>query len=301
MAKQSLLEILSPATLSKIENYQIIARIVVDGVISGMHRSVYHGFGSEFLQYRSYSPGDDLKYIDWKAFGRLDRFLTKVFQEETNFNIAIIVDASASMAYQGASSPCSKFRLAMIIAASLAYLASRQGDNVGLLAYSDEIKSFVSPSRREGHLSRIINEISRLVPSGRAAHSSAMKFAAESFRRRGMVVLISDFLETEVDMHAILKDLRTTRNDCIVFQVLDPDEKNFPFKGAVNFIDSENGSEISTAPENVRNDYLASIQTHVAGIRQACLELQSDYISVDSSEDIGHIITGYLERRGGIF
>ncbi len=301
MSRKELVEILSPAALAKIDSYHLIARIVIEGFMSGIHRSVYHGSGSEFLQYRNYTPGDDLKYLDWKAFGRLDRLYAKIFQEETNFNCMIVLDASASMLYSGARSPCSKFRYGAMVAASLAYLASKQGDNVGFCAYGGSISCSV-PARSGGtHLHRIINAISALKPAGRADHFMSLSYVSRMIRRRGLLVVISDFLDIDGEAEELLKKLRISRSDLIVIQVLDRDEIEFPFRGSVRFVDSETGGKILTAPQNVRQEYLAEMDSYVERIRKACLDVQADYLKVNSSGDLGSVLSEYLHRRGNVY
>lgn len=301
MSDKALSEILSPATLAKIDNYHLIAKIVIEGFISGIHRSVYHGIGSEFMQYRNYSPGDDLKYIDWKVLGRLDKFHTKVFQEETNFNCSVILDASSSMAYQGNRSPCSKFRYGAMFGACLAYLAARQGDNIGFFSYGGEIKSFIPPGRKEGHLNRIISEISRIKPHGMANHGAFLPHIAKSVRRKGLIVLISDFLDVGENITSLLKNLRISRNDCIVMQVLDADELDFPFRGSVRFFDSESEEHILTAPDNVRSSYVHAMDDYINRVKKACLDIRADYICADTSKDLGEILSAYLHRRGSVY
>ena len=300
MDKTQLTEILSPSVLAKIDNYHLIARIVVEGFMSGMHRSAYHGFGTEFLQYRNYSPGDDFKNIDWKVLGRLDRIYSKVYREETNFNCTIILDSSASMAYKGSNSPCSKFKYAAMLAASIAYLASKQGDKVGAYAYSGGITAYLPSSNGQGHLNRLITGISALKPTGKALHGKNIGLIAGSIRRRGIIVLLSDFLDTDEDPADLLKTLRASKNDCIIVNTYDRDETSFPFKGPVRFIDSESGESILTDPENVRTEYLSSMEKHLAKIRKACLDSQSDYLRVSSSNDLGIVLSGYLNGRGNV-
>ncbi len=301
MPEKNMLELLSPEILAKIENYHLAARIIVEGFIAGMHRSVYHGFGSEFLQYRNYSTGDDLKYVDWKVFGRLDRFYSKVFQEETNFNCTLVIDSSASMNYQGTSSKFSKFRYAAMLASSIAYLASKQGDNVGLFAYSDIIKNCVPPGNRFGHLHRVITEISKIKPLGKACHASNLNYISGALGKRGLIVLISDFLESVEDIQASMKNLRISRNDCIVIQILDKDELYFRFMGSINFIDSETNEHILTAPENIRKEYIDRLNSHIECLKKACFNAQCDFISVDTSKNPGYILAEYLHRRGNVY
>ena len=297
MPESSLSTLLDPTTLARIDNYSLLARTVVEGFVSGLHRSLYHGFGSEFFQYRNYVPGDDLKYIDWKVFGRQDRFYTKVYQEETNLNCCIVLDASASMDYTGSNAPCSKSRYACMVAACIAYLANRQGDSVGLCAYNDGLLSSVQPGRSKDGLTRVLRELQRLRPSGVADHKRALNFVAENFRRRGIVVLISDLHGAEGDLPRFLKRFRHAHHDSIVLQVLDGEELDFPFSATTRFLDAESKAEIATAPTLVREHYLREMQSFTEGIKDSCLAEQVDYLLMRTDASLGHMLAAYLHRR----
>jgi len=297
MPNTNLAELLSPATLARIDNYSLLARLAVEGFISGLHRSLYHGFGSEFFQYRSYVPGDDLKYVDWKVYGRRDKFYTKVFQEETNMNCCVLIDASASMGYQGRHAACTKLHYGCMIAASLAYLAARQGDNVGLYAYSETLRTSVPPRRRTGGLPRIMTELQRLEASGVADHERALGYVGEQFRRRGLLIHISDMHGLEGTLARHIKRFRFAHHDCIVFQVLDPDELDLPFSRTTRFIDSETSAQIATAPDLIREHYQRSIRSFTADIRDACLSESADYLLARTSDNVGNLLAAYLHRR----
>lgn len=294
---QTIAELLAPETLARIDNYAFLARTAVDGFVSGLHRSLYHGFGSEFFQYRSYVHGDDFKYMDWKVFARRDRFVTKVFQEETNMSCCVLLDASASMDYRGRQAPCGKLRYAAMAGACLAYLASRQGDNIGFYAYSDALLTGISPGHRAGQLQRILLEMTRLRAGGTADHAAAVTHLGENLRRRGVLVWISDFLEAEGQLPALLKQLRFAHQDCVVIQVLDPDEVEFSFEGTLRFVDAENESTILTAPERIRDAYRAQMQAYVGRLREACLAEQVDYLLATTRDNLGHTLAAYLHRR----
>ena len=300
MPDPTLAELLSPATLARIDNYSFIARTAVEGFISGMHRSLYHGFGSEFFQYRSYVPGDDLKYVDWKVLARSDRFYSKVFQEETNMNCCLILDASASMGYQGRRAACTKLRYAAMAAACLAYLAARQGDNVGFYAYNRELVSHVPPGRRTGGLPRILTELQRLQPQGTAAHEPVMSHLAENFRRRGVVVLLSDLHEAENALPALLRRFRFAHHECVVFQILDPDEIDLAFGRTTRFVDSETDAEITTYPPLAKQHYLTAMSAFLDKVRLGCLELEADYLLTSTADNLGNMLAAYLHRRKGL-
>jgi len=207
------------------------------------------------------------------------------------------LDSSASMAYAGDRAPCSKLRYASMVAACLAYLASRQGDNVGFYAYRDELCSAIKPGHRSGHVPRIMTELHRLTASGVAAHERAFQYLAENFRRRGLVVLISDFHEAEDDLRNGLQRFGFDRHECLVLQILDPDELDLPFGNTTRFVDSESREELITYPASVRDQYMQSMNAFLGTIRESCLEMASDYLLVSTADDLGRLLAAYLHRR----
>lgn len=296
----SLNDILSPAALADVDNYQLLAKVVVEGFMAGQHRSLFHGTGSEFVQYRDYSPGDELKYVDWKAFARRDRLYSKVFEEETNMDCTIVLDASASMGYQGTHADCAKIRYAAMIAACVAYLASRQGDNIGFFAYAEELFSFFPPDRPARRLKQIFNSLSGLPARGPAKHKKHLSFIAESMRRRGMLVLISDFLEAEEQIPDLLNAFRFNGKETIVIQVLDPDEVDFPFTGARRFQDSETNARITTSPATVREDYKHAMRASMKTLKDGCHSIQADCLQITTDQSLGTALAAYLHRRGAV-
>ncbi len=290
-------ELLSPETLVRIDNYALLARVVVEGFLSGLHRSLYQGFGSEFFQYRNYVPGDDPKYVDWKVYGRLDRFYTKVFREETNLDCTIVLDASASMGYQGGRSLCSKLRYGAMLAAALAYLARRQGDSIGFCAYAENLTAWIPPARHRDGAQRVFTELQKLRAQGVADHRTVLHHVVETLRRRALVVLISDFHGLEEELGSVLRRVRFAHHDCIAFQILDRDEIDLPFNRTVRFVDSESGPELTTAPDLVRDGYQRLMKGFTDRVRETCLGQQVDYLMVPTSEDVGNLLAAYLHRR----
>jgi len=293
----SIQDLLDPANLSQIANMQLLARTAVEGFLSGMHRSVYHGFGTEFLQYRNYTPGEDLKYLDWKVLARSDRLYTKVYQEETNMNCTVLLDCSGSMDYQGERAPCSKFRYAAMIAACIAYLAGRQGDNVGLFAYSDELLEAVEPGHRSGQLSRVMHALSRLQPQGAAAHQRTLDNLTHPFRHRGIVLLISDMLEAEDELPPLLRNFRFRHCDVIALQVLDPDELDLPQPQVTRYRDLEAGREVVAWPQSVRQDYTTRMNAFLEKLRTGFFANQVDYLKMQTTDSLGLALAQYLSHR----
>ena len=297
--KETLSDILSPSTLSQIASYDLMAKVAVDGFVSGLHRSVSHGSGSEFMQYRNYTQGDELKYVDWKVFGRTDRFYTKVFHEETNMNCTIVLDASASMAYKGQRAICSKFKYGSMVAASLAYMAASQGDNPGFFCYSDMCLSHFAPGNASGHLQRILADLMRIDAVGVGKHEKYLSYLAGSLRRRGMLIMISDFLDPDTDYTALFKKLGFAKHEVIILQVLDKDELDLPFASTSRFHDSETGEEIVTASPAIRDGYMLRVSDHIATFKAACHRSGFEYLFADTTQEIGQVLASYLHHRGG--
>jgi uncharacterized protein (DUF58 family) len=293
-------ELLSPATLARIDNYSLLAKTAVEGFLSGLHRSLSHGTGGEFLQYRNYSPGDDLKYVDWKVYSRQNKFHTKVFQEETNMNLSLVLDASGSLDYHGSRAPCGKWRYAAMVAACLAYMASRQGDNVGLYLYNSGVVQALDPSRSQGQLQRIFSSLTRQRPANPADHERAWNYLTGHFRSRGLVVFLSDFLEAEKTLPALLKRLRFAHHDCLAIQVLDPDELDLPFDRSTEFIDLERGGRIDTYPATVRANYVRAMENFLDELSRSMKRSQVDFLRLVTSETLAHSLATYLHKRDSL-
>lgn len=287
---------IKPEVLARIDNYNLLARNLVEGFISGLHKGLFHGFGTEFVQYRPYNKGDDLKFVDWKAFARSRKLQLKVFREETNCNCYIVLDSSASMAYE-AEGRVSKLKYAKMLAASIAYLVNRQGDNVGFFAYNDKIRTEVRPGHRADQVHRICIELARLKAEHAADHSSALNYLGEHFNRRGIIVMISDFLDPESELVKSLKLFRAAHHDVLLIQVLDDDELNFEFSGNVRFVDSESQDEMVTAPHIVRRQYLEALDAFLTTLDHDAMRNNIDYIRLACSQPLDGALASYLHRR----
>ena len=274
-----------------------MARIAVEGFLTGTHRSVCRGYGGEFLQYRGYMPGDDLKYVDWKLFARQDKICMKVFQEETNMRVAIVMDASASMAYKGDNAVCSKFEYAALIAACLAYLARRQGDQVGLFIYADKMLRKSSSRQNASSLAALLAELSRVRPGGVADHPAAWGQASDYLQGRGMMVLLSDFHGFEDQLAKHLRMLHFGHRDAMLFQVLDHDEIALPFTEALNFADSETNERLPVSPSLVEEEYKKRMERFIESVRSDCLTTQTDYLLADTSASLENALAAFLNHR----
>lgn len=290
-------ELLSPEVLARIVDYSLLSRVAVEGFLSGLHRSVARGYGGEFVQYRGYVPGDDLKYVDWKLYARQRKVYTKVYQEETNMRCALVLDASASMAYQGTRAVCSKFRYGAMLAACLAYLARRQGDQVGLFVYSDRLLTGTGRGQRASRLPQMLAELAKVEVGQRADHAAAMAMAEEFVGKRGLIVLLSDWHDLEEGLARLVRQIRFANRNCMVCQILDVDELDLPFADQRRFVDSESGEEITTLPELVRENYRRRMERFTARQREDCLRNRTDYELAITNQNLGDLLAAYLYRR----
>lgn len=293
-------EYLDPAVLARISDYPLLARTVVEGFLAGLHRSLFHGFGSEFVQYRNYTKGDDLKFVDWKVFARHDRFQTKVFQEETNTNCYLVLEASASLDYQGQRAAVSKLHYAKMIAACLAYLVQRQGDNVGLFAYAENLRQQVPPGHRSDQLHQLLVALQRLETGGSAAHARVLDRLGEQCQRRGLLVYVSDFLDADDTLFAALRRFRLRHHDCLLFQVLDPDEIDLDLEGTTRFIDSESQEEIVTAPELVRQHYREQMQGFLERTDRLARQSDLHLERLVTDQPLAGALAAYLHHRASL-
>ena len=289
--------LLDPAYLKGIEDYSLLARVVVDGAMSGIHRSLRQGRGNEFFQYRPYERGEDMKMVDWKVFAKRDELVSKTFQEDTNFTVYLVVDASASMGYEGKRASCSKLRYAKMLAACFAYLSQRQGDRFGLFAYSDEVQQWIRPRSGSGHLNRLLVSLGSLEAKGRNDHEQAWGKFANSLPGRSMVVFISDFLEAEDTLSERLRFALSSHYECLCLQVLDPEEMDLPDAEAIRFAEMEGDREISSAPPAIREKYLNDMNAFVEDLRGKLASVSAEFETLRSDQELGHALRRFLGLR----
>jgi uncharacterized protein (DUF58 family) len=287
---------LDPATLARLGSLELKARTVVEGFLSGLHRSPFKGFSVEFAEYRQYLPGDDLSTIDWKVYARSDRYYVKKFEEETNLDCHLLLDVSASMGY--ASGGISKLRYGSMLAACLAYLMSRQRDAVALTTFDDEITAMLPPSARPGHLRSLLLTLDSLSLGSRTDVSKPLHLLADGIRKRGLVVLISDLLDEPERVVDGLRHFRFRGSDVVVFHLLDPAELTFPFERAARFRDIELGDELMAVPSVVRQQYLDALNQAVDRYRQDLGAAGIDYQLIDTSIPLDFALMSYLSTRG---
>ncbi len=284
-----------PRVLARMKNLSLRARSVVDGVMVGIHPSRAKGFSSEFEGHREYSPGDEVQHIDWKAYGKFDRYFIKEYREATNLKAYIVLDSSASMAY--ASDGWSKFDYASTLAASLAYLMLKQQDAVGLITFSNRIEKMIPAKATHDHLFAILKELEDRKPEGQTNAASVLQDLAASLKRRGLVVVISDLLDQPEEVAKGLKQLRSRGSDVMVFQVLDRDELKFPFKEPSVFQDMEEDLKLLTDPHVIRKAYLEAIQGLINHYRESCAAYLIDYSLFDTSVGLDRALVKYLSWR----
>lgn len=286
---------LSPATLARLGSLELKARAIVEGFLTGLHRSPFKGFSVEFAEYRQYLPGDDLATLDWKVFARTDRHFIKKFEEETNLDCHLLLDVSASMGY--ASGEVSKLQYGSYLAAALAYLMHRQRDAVGLIAFDDQIRKMRPPSARPGQLSALLVTLDRLQLGARTDVAKPLNDLAEAIHKRGLVVLISDLLDDATRVIEGLRHFRYRGTEVIVFHVLDSAELRFPFERTARFRDVETREEVMAVPDAVRENYLRAVTELQERYRRELRLAGIDYVALDTSEPLDPALMAYLMAR----
>ena len=294
--RPSELRFLDPAVLARLGTLELKARTVVEGFLSGLHRSPFKGFSVEFAEYRQYMPGDDLSSIDWKVYARTDRYYVKKFEEETNLNGYLLLDVSASMGY--GSQGVTKLEYASMLAGSLAFLMQRQRDAVGLTTFDDSILTMLPPSARPSHLRSLLVTLDRLALGKRTDVSKPLHQLAEGIARRGMVILISDLIDEPEHVIEGLRHFRFRGTDVVVFHVMDPWELTFPFTRASRFRDLEGGDELMAVPSVVREQYLAELNGTIDRYKRELGAAGIDYRLLDTSEPLELALMSYLSTRG---
>jgi uncharacterized protein (DUF58 family) len=290
------LRFLDPAVIARLGTLELKARTIVEGFLTGLHRSPFKGFSVEFAEYRQYMPGDDLSSIDWKVYARSDRYYVKKFEEETNLNCYILLDVSASMGYGRAGGP-TKLEYGQMLAASLAYLMNRQRDAVALTAFDDAIVSMLPPSARPGHLRSVLVTLDRLRLGQKTDVSKPLHVLADAMSRRGLVVLISDLLDEPARVVDGLRHFRFRGTDVVVFHVMDPDELTFPFERASKFRDMEMGDELMAVPSVVRSAYLSELHRVLDIYKRELRSMGIDYSLLDTSQPLEFALMSYLSNR----
>ncbi len=282
-----------PVVLARIGNLELVSRGVVDGFINGLHRSPYFGASVDFAEHRGYTPGDDIRRVDWRLFARTDRFYVKEYEADSNANFAVLLDVSRSMGF--ASGGVSKLQYAQLLAGCLTYLVHRQRDRVGLVTFDQDIVEHVPPSAK--HMEVVLHVLDRIVPSRPGSLGPPMKKLAEHFGRRGILVLISDLYEDPDAVFEAISPLRFRGHDLIVFHLLDRAEIEFPYDAASAFEDLETGEQLPVVPESLAPQYREMLRAHVAALQSKFSELRIDYTLVNTSMPLDYALFNYLSAR----
>ncbi|MFQ5706216.1 MAG: DUF58 domain-containing protein [bacterium] len=286
---------LNPETVSKLKSMDLKARLVVEGFITGLHKSPYHGFSVEFAEHRQYMPGDEIKHVDWKVYAKTNRFYVKQFEEETNLKAYILLDVSASMGY--ASNGVSKLEYASYLAGALSYLMIRQRDAVGLVLFDETIRRYLPPRSVTTYLHQILKELDQAESSSKTNISTALHQMADRIKRRGLIIFFSDLFDEPRKVISGLRHFRHKKHEVIVFHILDPLELSFEFESDAVFKDLETGQEVNTQPWHIRHEYQNQMQQFITRYKKVCRENNIDYIRLSTKENYDRALFEYLLKR----
>lgn len=290
---------LPPRVLDQLRNVEMVARGLVEGTLAGLHRSPYTGFSSEFSEYRKYVPGDAMKFLDWHVFAKTDRYYIKQFHEETNTRCYVLLDVSASMALGHGSQR--KFNYACYLAAAFLYLMQRQRDAVGLFTYAEQVRDYFPAKSSSSHLRQLLLHLEGLRPEGRSNAAASLARAAEAIPRRSLVLVFSDFFDPHPEFLHQLEHLRYNRSEVILFQVLDPLEADFPFKGLIEFEDLETGAIMEVESEDYRASYLAELARYSGQLKAACERMNVTLEGLSTATPFERALLAWFYRRERLF
>ncbi len=289
------MELLNAQTLSKLAGVKLRARAVVDGVLSGLHKSPHQGQSVEFAEHKEYAPGDEIRHLDWKAFGKFDKYYIKRFEHETNLHAVLVLDGSASMGYQ--SGALSKLEVAKILCGALAYLLVRQQDAAGLAVVTGEGFKDLPARAAAGHLRLVLDELESVVPWGTTDLFPAADHLAEKISRRSLVAVFSDLFDDRQEALKRILHLRARKNDLAIFQIVDPAELTFPFDDPTLFLSMEDERKIEVNPREIKQSYLEEFGAFLKSVRTTCAEADVDYELVRTDESLDAVLLRFLARR----
>ncbi len=287
---------LQPHVVSKLANMELRARLVVEGFITGLHKSPYHGFSVEFAEHRQYMPGDEIRHLDWKIYGRTGRYYIKQFEEETNLKSYIVLDASRSMAYASPGN-LTKIEYAAYLVAALAYMMIKQQDAVGLAMFDEKITGYLPPHATKGYLRQILVALEHLQAGNRTGAAKSLHQVADRIRRRGLVIVVSDLLDNPAEVIGALKHFRHKKNEVIVMHVLDPMERSFAFGNDAIFKDMETTERLMTQPWQIERAYRHEMAAFIERYKRECRENYVDYVLLDTQTPYDVALVEYLSKR----
>ena len=288
-------EYLDPATLAKLQGLDLKARLIVEGYIAGLHKSPYQGFSVEFAEHREYSPGDEIKHVDWKVWSRTDKLYLKQYEEETNLVAYLLLDTSESMRYQSGS--VSKFDYGCYIVAALAYMILQQQDSVALATFDDQVRDHIPPSSQPSHLRNLLHILDGISPNEKTNTGPIFHDLAERFKKRGLVMIISDLFDEVPRLLAGLKHFRHRRHEVVLFQVLDAAEVDFPFQDTTLFMGMEGLPDVLSEPRALRAAYQMELQSFLSAIRRGCQDNNIDHVLLRTDDRLDIALSAYLAAR----
>ncbi len=289
--------LLDPETLAKLATLELRARAIAEGVLTGLHKSPQHGQSVEFAEHKEYAPGDDVRRIDWKAYGKFDKYYVKRFEQETNLRAWLVVDGSGSMGYRGKPERLSKLDYASALAAALAYVLVRQRDAAGLVVVNDRVVRTVPPRASATHLARIVGGLEGLLPAGPTRLAAAVDHVLENAPRRSSVIVLSDLFDVEEKVARRLAQLRKRKHEVTIFHVLDPDELSFPFDEPTLFLSMEDGREVEANGRDVRKGYLEVMERWLAEVRRSAAEADLEHVLCVTDRPPEEVLVPFLARR----
>jgi uncharacterized protein (DUF58 family) len=288
---------LDPKVLARISGLELRARLIVEGFFTGMHRSPHLGLSVEFADHRAYTQGDDLKHIDWKVYGRTDKYYIKEYEQESNLTLVLVVDGSESMGYRSSNELMTKHEYATSLAAAMAYLTLQQQDSVGLAIFDEELTEFVRPSNHAHHWRTLVKELAGKVGGAKTSIGAVLSELCERLHHRTMIVLISDLFDDLDSMLRGFKHVRYRHHELIVWNLWDPAELSFPYTGPTMFDGLEGMGRVLVEPRTLRARYLDEVERFQASLRAACGKMHVDYASFDTSSALDVALSGYLAAR----
>ena len=286
---------LNPETVAKLDNMALRARLVVEGYIIGQHKSPYHGFSVEFAEHRAYGPGDEIRHVDWKLYGKTDRYYVKQYEEETNLKVYILLDISRSMKYT--SKTVSKLDYASYLSAALSYLMLNQRDGTGLILFDEKIQTFIPPRSTSSHLNTILKHLEKPKLGSDTEIGSVLHEMAERIKKRGLIILISDLMDDQESVLSGLKHFRHNKQEVILFHILDRKEVDFDFNARTRFKDMESGSLLTTEPWQIKSSYKKRIQLLQDEYKKQCRKQLIDYVPLFTDQSLDIALNSYLNKR----
>ncbi|QGQ23843.1 DUF58 domain-containing protein [Gimesia benthica] len=288
---------LDPQTLAKVQNLDLAARQIVEGYVSGSHKSPFHGFSAEFAQHREYAVGDDLRYVDWKVYAKSDRYYLKQFEAETNFTCYLLLDCSESMRYKSADAALSKWEYGRLVAAALAYVVIKQQDAAGLCTVSDKVNDFLRPASQPTHLKQIYYTLENTTVAGESGLGKVFHELAERINRRSLIIIISDLFDDIESVLLGLKHFRHRKHDVSLLQVIDPAEQDFPFQEPVLFHGLENLPEQMVEPRALKKAYQEEFEKFLKTVQRGCRDLKLDYSLIRTDQSLDVALSAFLSHR----